>query len=256
MTEFKYLRIELKHHYALVTLDRGRANPINLDMLDELHICFNEITDDPEVKGVILTGKEDYFSVGVDVMEVFDYDHDMTEKFWSSLIQIMVKLAKFPKPLIAAISGHAPAGGCVLAIPADYRLMVAGDYTIGLNEIPLGIIVPENFFHMYAFWIEKHKAYQYLLEGKLLSVDEALKCGLVDQKCSSDELLFLAEQKLAHYLALIPEVFQTSKLNFRRELIRSMQIDWDRTLATFMDQWWSQPTRTTISKLIQSIKNK
>ena len=95
MSDFQFIKVEKKHRHVIITLNRGRANPLNLEMLDELHICFNELLDDDNIYGVILTGKEDFFSVGVDVIEVFDYDPDMTEKFWSSLTQLMIKMVKF-----------------------------------------------------------------------------------------------------------------------------------------------------------------
>jgi Delta3-Delta2-enoyl-CoA isomerase len=251
---YKYLKIKNKKVYMIITLSRGKSNPLNLEMLLELHDCFDQLKDDPTVPGVIITGQEHFFSVGVDVIEVYNYNREQSKKYWTALFSLMVKMAKFQKPLIAAISGHSPAGGCVLAIAADWRIMADGNYTIGLNEVPLGIIVPENFFHIYSFWLGRGKAYQYLLEGKLLSVDLALQNGLIDEKCALEDVLKKAEEKMKHYLQIIPNVFQTSKMNFRRELFAQLDINFDDSVEMFLDQWWSDETRTTIKSLIESLK--
>ena len=132
--------------------------------------------------------------------------------------------------------------------------MAEGNFTIGLNEIPLGIIVPENFFHIYSFWLGRGKAYQYLLQGKLLTVDQALHDGLIDEKCSTLDLLQKAEEKMKQYLRIIPNVFQTSKMKFRRELFEQLDIDFDDSVEMFLDQWWSDETRFTIKGLIDSLK--
>ncbi len=254
MSNYQTIQIEKNKNYTLITLSRGKSNPINLSMLQELHDCFDQLKNDEDVHGVIITGQEHFFSVGVDVIEVYNYDRGQSKKFWSLLFSLMVKMAKFQKPLIAALSGYSPAGGCVLAIPADWRIMADGDYTIGLNEVPLGIIVPENFFHIYSFWLGRGKAYQYLLEGKLLSVEEAIHVGLVDEKCMLEDLLQKAEKKMKQYLRIIPNVFQSSKMNFRRELFDQLDINFDDSVETFLDQWWSDETRATIRKLIESLK--
>jgi Delta3-Delta2-enoyl-CoA isomerase len=251
---YKYLNIENKKKYTIITLSRGKSNPLNLEMLEELHDCFNKLKDDASVPGVIITGQAHFFSVGVDVIEVYNYNREQSKKYWTALFSLMVKMAKFQKPLIAAISGHSPAGGCVLAIAADWRIMADGNYTIGLNEVPLGIIVPENFFHIYSFWLGRGKAYQYLLEGKLLSVDMALQNGLIDEKYALEEVLQKAEEKMKQYLRIIPNVFQTSKMNFRRELFAQLDINFDDSVEMFLDQWWSNETRATIKGLIESLK--
>ena len=251
---FKTIRTESKNKYTLVTLNRSKSNPINLEMLQELHACFDQLKNDANVPGVILTGQEHFFSVGVDVVEIYNYNRGQSKEYWSLLFSLMVKMTHFPKPLIAAISGHSPAGGCVLAITADWRIMADGDYTIGLNEVPLGIIVPEKFFHIYSFWLGKGKAYQYLLEGKLLNVEQALNIGLIDQKCAAQDVLRQAEEKMNQYLKIIPNVFQTSKLNFRRELFQQLDINFDDSVEIFLDQWWSTDTRAVIKGLIDSLK--
>src|SRR5690606_32452196 len=106
---------------------------------------------------------------GLDLITLFEYDEAKIHEFWESFIALIYDLAAFPKPSIAAITGHSPAGGCVLALCCDHRVMAEGDYIIGLNEVPVGIIVPQCIFELYSFWLGSARASKFLLEGKLLA---------------------------------------------------------------------------------------
>jgi 3,2-trans-enoyl-CoA isomerase len=206
-------QVVLKDKLAVLMLDRGRSNPINAEMVTELTAYVKNIVDDDNIGGLIITGKEGFFSAGLDLIEVYDYDEQKSREFWISFLNLQSVLVSFKKPMVAAISGHSPAGGCVLALCCDYRLMAAGKYIIGLNEIPVGIIVPESIFNLYAFCMGKRKAYQYLLEGKLLFVDEAFKDGLIDEVCDAADLMAAAEKKIRTYMNLNPVTWGQSKMN-------------------------------------------
>lgn len=256
MDHYKFLEIQSMGNYTIVTLNRKKSNPINLTVLQELDQCFDILTQDAKTNGVILTGQENYFSVGVDVIEVFNYNRDESAQFWTLLMHVMIKLFKFPKPFIAAIIGYAPAGGCILAIPADYRIMASGPFTIGLNEIPLGLAVPEPFFQIYSFWLGQHKAYQYLLDGKLLNTEEALNAGLIDEIVAPENVLAKAEEKMKQYLKIIPSVFRISKVNFRKSLIERFDKNSNDSMELFIEQWWSPETRKTIKQFVDQLQNK
>ncbi len=249
------LQLAVNDRVAVITLDRGRSNPINLEMIAELIQTIKNLEENDEVAGVILTGKENFFSSGVDLIEVYDYDEQKIRQFWVDLLQLQTALFSFKKPLVAAISGHSPAGGCVLAICCDYRVMAQGKFIIGLNEIPVGIIVPETICENYAFWIGKRKAYQYLLEGKLLSVDEALRDGLVDEVCEPEEVMAAAERKLRAYMKLNAATWSQSKLNLRGELIIKLNANKSASLDVMLKQWWAPETRQTLQYIIYNLKN-
>jgi Delta3-Delta2-enoyl-CoA isomerase len=205
---------------------------------------------------VILTGKEGFFSSGIDLIEAYDYNKEQSKEFWIDFLTLQHDLVSFKKPLVAAISGHSPAGGCVLAICCDYRVMVEGDFIIGLNEIPVGIIVPENIFDLYAFWIGKHKAYQYLMEGKLLKVKDAHDIGLIDKVSSQEDIMLAAEKKIKTYMQLNPVTWSQSKLNLRKGLIDKSNADQTATLNMMLKQWWAPETRKGLQMIIQNLKSK
>ena len=146
------LQIQEKEGYAILQLDRGRANPINQLMVDELLSALADIESNDTLNGLIITGKPNFFTAGLDIVELYNYDDEAMAKFWDDFMMLIHKLVAFKKPLIASITGHSPAGGCVIAICCDYRVMAKGKYTIGLNEIPVGITVPNSIFQLYAQW--------------------------------------------------------------------------------------------------------
>jgi len=250
------IQITINKRIAVITLDRGRSNPINHQMIKELAACMSDLENDDQVGGVILTGKPGFFSSGVDLMEAYDYDQQQSREFWADFFTLQTTLISFKKPMVAAITGHSPAGGCVLAICCDYRVMAEGEYIIGLNEIPVGIIVPEGIFKVYAFWIGKHKAYQFLLEGKLVNVNEALKIGLIDEVCPAENLMIQAEKKVRTYMQFNPVTWSQSKLNLRQKLISGGDTDQNTTLDQMQAQWWAPETRANLEMIIQNLKSR
>jgi 3,2-trans-enoyl-CoA isomerase len=188
-------------------------------------------------------------------MEVYNYNEEQSKDFWTSFMLMQTVLINFKKPFVTAITGHSPAGGCIIALCSDYRVMAAGQYIIGLNEIPVGIIVPDTVFHLYAFWLGSRKAYQYLLGGKLLTVEEALKDGLIDEVCAAEDILASAEKKVRAYMKLNPATWSQSKINFRKELSEKLQVDQSAALNRMLQQWWAPETRLTLQKIIDKLMN-
>jgi 3,2-trans-enoyl-CoA isomerase len=249
-------QLRITDRLATITLDRGRSNPINHQLVKDLTACIQELDADDNVGGVILTGKPGFFSSGIDLIEAYNYDEEQVKEFWTDFLALPAALASFKKPLVAAINGHSPAGGCIMVLCCDYRVMVEGPFIIGLNEIPVGIIVPDSIFNLYAFWLGTGKAYQYILEGKLLNVAEALKVGLIDETCTADELLALAERKVRTYVQFSPVTWGMSKMNMRKELISKLKQDQTGLLAAMLKQWWAPTTRKGLQKMIENLKSK
>jgi len=229
---------------------------MNEQMLDELKKMIISIEQEANIFGVILTGKHGFFTAGLDLIELYGYDEAQMKNFWTKFLDFIKILSSFKKPLISAISGHSPAGGCVLAICSDYRVMAEGDYIIGLNEVPVGIIVPDSIFELYAFWIGKAMAYRNLLEGKLMNPTEAKAIGLIDATNPIDSLMTLALKQMKVYLALEQTTWQQSKLNLRKALIEKMNEDQTETLEKLLKQWWSPSTRSILKTIIDNLQGK
>ena len=249
-------KITVKDRLAIIGLDRGRSNPINHKMVKELTAFIKTLENDDNIGGLILTGKEGFFSSGIDLIEAYDYNEEQSREFWVDFLAFQTALASFKKPMVAAISGHSPAGGCIMAICCDYRIMAEGKFVIGLNEIPVGIIVPDSVFNLYSFWLGQRKAYQYLIEGKLLNVNEALEAGLIDEICPPESIISHAEKKIRTYMQLNSVTWSQSKLNLRKDLIAKLNGDQTHTLNKMLEQWWSPSTRKGLQLMIQNLKSK
>ncbi|WP_299463677.1 enoyl-CoA hydratase/isomerase family protein [uncultured Microscilla sp.] len=250
------LQTTLKDGYAIVTLDRGRANAMNAQMVTELRQTIKAYSEDTKVGGVILNGKENFFSAGLDVIELYNYDNEEIKAFWESFFGMIYEMAAFRKPLVAAITGHSPAGGCVLAVCCDYRVMAEGKYQIGLNEVPVGILINESISSLYAMWLGERRAYQFLMEGKLMNVQEAAEYGLVDEVVAPDKVLEAAEAKMQQYLQFGKDVWQTSKLLLRYEVLDRIKRQEEAKLEATLNQWWNPATRQVLEQMIARLTKK
>ena len=247
------IKVTIREKSAVITLDRGKSNAINTEMVAELSQIIKSIEQDDSILGVIIGGKEGYFSAGLDLIELYNYNEAEIKTFWEDFLNLIGTLISFKKPLIAAISGHAPAGGCLLSLCCDYRIMAEGRYIIGLNEIPVGLIIPESIFAIYSFWIGKAKAYRYLLEGKLVSPATALEIGMVDEVVNLASILTAAERQMQKYIVLDANTWRQSKLNLRTELIQQISQDQTETIQILLSQWWSPQSRAIVSTIIKNL---
>jgi len=177
-------------------------------------------------------------------------------QFWKRFMQLVLQLASFPKPSVAAITGHSPAGGCVLALCCDYRVMAAGDFIIGLNEVPVGIIVPPGIFSLYSFWIGQALAYRSLLEGKLFKPEEALKIGLVDEITPFDRIQGAALRRIKVLTQFERNAWSATKLNLRQQLIQALAATTDDTIEQVLKQWWRPETRAILKTIIDNLTAK
>merc|ERR1712232_946437 len=114
----------------------------------------------------------------------------------------MGTLYSTPLAAVAAIDGHAPAGGCLLAASCDYRVMAEGKFGIGLNETQLGIVAPPWFVDVLAPLMGPRRTDRMLQLGQLLSPQQALECGLVDRLVDHGTALIRAHEELATYVAV------------------------------------------------------
>jgi 3,2-trans-enoyl-CoA isomerase len=251
------LEIIKKDGYAIVQLKRGKVNAINHQMVKDIRETITTLQADESIGGLILTGIPHFFSAGLDVIELYDYDETTMRQFLTDFSEMHVELVRFPKPLICAINGYSPAGGTVIALAADYRIMVNGDkYTIGLNEVAVNIQISENLVEAYAFWIGKALAHRYIMDGKLLMVKEALAAGLIDEAVSETELLPRAEQKMKHFLTAHPLILRNTKYKLRKSWLDNLNKNRMEELEQALQIWWSPEVRKRMKQFIDRLTKK
>merc|ERR1712127_924148 len=125
--------------------------------------------------------------------EMYQGKEDRLRQFWTALQDFWLRLYGSNKVYIAAINGHAPAGGCLMAMSCDYRIMTKGPYKMGLNETLLGIKAPFWFIDTMINTIGHRETEKALQLGKLYSPEEALAVNLVDELCEPNELMDKAQ---------------------------------------------------------------
>jgi Enoyl-CoA hydratase/carnithine racemase len=249
-----FIKVSKEERISHIFLDRGKSNAINGQMLEELGQAIAEASEDTSTEGIILHGKEGFFSAGLDLVALYECNEAESRQFWKSFMAVVRSLVGFSKPAIAAISGHSPAGGCVLALGCDARIMAEGDHVIGLNEVGVGIIVPESIFQLYAFWLGHARAYRYLLEGKLLNPQEALEVGLVDEVTSPRMLRTAAQRQLQRFMQYERNTWRESKLNMRKHLLAQFDADQEEAIKAVLRQWWAPTTRSIVRSIIDNLK--
>lgn len=255
-TNWQFIKKEGTEKMPVLRLSRPKANALNLDFIVEISRVFTELAHNEEVQAVVLTGEGKFFSAGLDVVEIARYDVARSEEFWHAFARMVEALALFPKPFVCAINGHSPAGGCIMAICADHRVMAEGPFTIGLNEVPVGIVVPEPVYLLYAQWLGPGRAYQYLISGRLLSPEEAYKVGLVDALVPQAQVLETAVGIASQYENLDPETFRKTKLNLRKAFVRSLEEGFEETYGETLRHWWSPGARRALESLVNRLVNK
>ncbi len=251
------LEITYKDEYAIVKMNRGKVNAINFEMVQELRDTFHEMEEDTNVKGVILTGQPHYFSAGLDLIELLQYDKSKIRDFFTSFSALYLELVQFRKPFISAISGHSPAGGCVLAITSDNRYMADSDtYVIGLNEVAVHIQISQNLTEVYAFWMGEGLASRYILEGKLLTAKEALAAGLVDELVPLEDVLERAEKQIKVYMRADQEILINTKRKLRKHLLDKLDLNAENSLKEASELWWKPEIRAKMKAYVARFSSK
>ena len=249
------IKIESRDQYDVLVLNRGRANPINNDMVTAIRSELKRVAQDDKVRGIIWTGNTPgFFSVGLDLKELYYYDEEQIAGFWENWDAMVMELIKFPKPMIAAINGYSPAGGCVLAVTCDYRLMAKGEkFVIGLNETAVGIAIPEYIYQIYAYWIGTRLAYYHLLRGSLLNPEEAKACHLVDELHEMEELLPAAEKEMKKILRAPDNILINAKRTMRAEMVERLENVPKADLKVKLSAWFDPKSRALMKMVVDSL---
>ncbi|XP_017120629.1 enoyl-CoA delta isomerase 1, mitochondrial [Drosophila elegans] len=185
-TKLTTVEVNDKTGIATLTMNRPPVNGLNLELLQDLKSSIDEIEGNKS-RGLILTSASStIFSAGLDILEMYKPDKDRIRAFWTQLQETWLALYGSSVPTAAAINGHSPAGGCLLATSCEYRVMLP-KFTIGLNETQLGIVAPKWFMSTFLSVLPQREAERALNQGRMFTTEEALKVGLIDETANSKE---------------------------------------------------------------------
>ncbi len=234
-------------------MDRPPANALDHELVGKLLAALDTVQAS-RASALVLTGRPGMFSGGLDVPALIDCKRPDIERFWQQFFLLTCRLAASPVPVIAALSGHAPAGGAVLALQCDYRIGVDGNFKIGLNEVQVGLPVPGTILLALEQVIGPRMARRISTRGTLLPMNEALAIGLVDELVDAESLMPTALTRARELLALPPVAMNTTRLAGKARLIEAYSNCSD--VATATDWWFSTETQTEMRKLVERLAKK
>lgn len=238
----EFVRLSVREGIAEVKLERGKVNALNGDVVRELRACLGQLSEDPAIRAAILTGTGKFFSFGFDIPEFLAYPKEAFAEYLGAFTALCRETFSHPKPLVAAINGHAVAGGCMLATACDARIMVRGNAKIGLNELGFGSSVFAGSVRMLAYWVGERRAQQMLFEGRLYPADEAKELGLVDAVTDEAELAAEARRAARQLADKDPAAFRSIKGLLRRRLADDMAGPDAASIEEFVEIWYSEAT--------------
>lgn len=247
------ITLESRDGVLIASLGRGKANAMNPAMLAELRAAVRQAEEDASVRALVFaSSRPRFFSSGFDVLEVFSYDRPQMHDFFGDFLELCEASARLPKPVVGAVSGHAFAGGAVLALACDARIFAAGPFGFALNEVNLGIMLPPGVMRMAIAAAGHEAARRLLLEGQTFSPEQSLACGLAAAVVDPEQTLGKA---LEHALML------GAKPAGAYALVKSSLLHFaghhgtDREhLPAFLDQWFSEECRASRTALADSLR--
>lgn len=244
-------RESLGEGVACLRMDRPPANALNLALVTQLDAALKDSLG-AGARALVLTGRPGMFSGGLDVPELMQLARPGVEAFWRAFFELNRALATCPVPVIAALSGHAPAGGAILALHCDFRIAAAGNFRMGLNEVQVGLPVPPTILVALGQLVGPRQARALAIRGALVPVADALALGMVDEVVPADELLARAAGVAGELLALPPVAMNTTRLNAKAELLDALVQADDARMAT--DWWFSPETQAGMERLVARLR--
>jgi Delta3-Delta2-enoyl-CoA isomerase len=252
----EFVRSERDGRLLVVTISRGKANALNSSVVEELHLVFQDAEQSDDIRGVVLASdRPKFFSAGFDVVEVFSYDRQTMHTFFGRFMDLYERMLRFPKPLVAAVSGHAYAGGAVLALACDARVMARGDFGFALNEINLGIVLPPGMIRMVAQAVGATGAREMVVGGQTLTSQRALELGLAVETADPNDTLARSKAQAEELAAKPPAAFKAIKRLFL-ESTGQHPVGNDREwLDQFIEYWFSAECMERKQALIDSLRS-
>jgi enoyl-CoA hydratase len=243
--------IDLEDRGVVTTLRmvRGKGNALHIDLVTALLDALDRLERGPARAGII-TGQGNVFGAGVDLPALADGGADYVRRFVPLLQRLFQRLATFPKPLVAAINGHAIAGGAIIMLACDQRLLARGTARIGLTEIRVGVLFPAWALEIVRFTTPPPHFATLITTGRTFLPEEALLRGLVDELVEPADLAARAHTVAEELAALPPAIFTATKLAVRRPLLEAAERQADLTDAPLLEQWCSPDTLRQVREFV------
>jgi enoyl-CoA hydratase len=231
-----------KGSIAILKLAHGKANTMDIELCQAVIEAFGQLRTS-SVLAVVLTGQGGIFSAGVDLVRLSEGGPAYVRKFLPVLNAMFDTVFRFPKPMVAAINGHAIAGGCVLACCADRRLMAQGNGRIGVTELLVGLPFPALAFEIMRFVTASRYFPQAIYAGETCLPDEGARRGWVDEVVTPADLIDRSVAAAQSLAALPAATFVMTKRQMHLPVIERMERE-GRGIDNAVTDFWAKPEAT------------
>ena len=243
------LKLKKEEGIATITLNRPPVNALNDQVIEELKADFDVLRADDAMKVVVLMGEGSFFSFGFDVPGFMSYSKEDFSFFVESYSAMIKEIFMFPKPVVAAINGHAVAGGCILALACDFRLIKSGKTKIALNEMTFGSTLFSCVTETLKYVVGDRTSEEILYSGKMNSAEEALELGIVDKIANENEFESVLEHIARDFAHKDLKAFLSIKMMLKRETLNKIVQYEKETITEFVEIWYSESTRKQLEKI-------
>ena len=235
-------------------LNRPPANALSPELIVALTQAI-ESAPKEAARALVLSGTPGRFSGGLDVPLLLTLDRKAMIGLWRGLYGLLRALACSPIPIAAAITGHAPAGGTVLPLFCDRRIMAQGDWKIGVNEVQVGISLPPVIISALKRQVGARGAENLSVSGILISPAEAASIGLVDEITEPENVVQRAVEWCNSLLALPPHAMSITRRKARADLVALFDRIESET-EEMIEGWWSEETQSTLRAVAERLGRK
>lgn len=246
------VRTEVRDEVTLLTLDRPKANAFSPELVAGLSKALAASED---ARAVVLgSAIPGMFSAGWDLPRIVDADRPAMEEFVSAFCDLVRELFVFGPPLVAALPGHAIAGGLIVAMGADERLAARGKAKFGLSEVVLGVSVPQCLMEPFRHVVGARHMERLAATGENVGVEEALAIGLIDRVVPAEELADRAFERARFLAGLAPEAHAAIKRRSRAAAVA--RFDQARDHDPFLDLWFGKDARFRIKDMVARLTSR
>lgn len=245
--------IEHDHRIRELKLARPPVNALDPGLIAALRRAIEQAPADG-AEALIISGAPGMFSAGLDIPALLQLDRAGMRAFWSDFFGVCMALARSPVPVVAAVTGHSPAGGAVLALFCDYRVMARGDFRIGLNEVQVGLTVPDCIQAAMRRLAGAHRAERLLVAGALLDPEAARAAGTIDEVVDPDQVVAHATAWLARLLELPRRAMLDTRALARADLAHLFDDPASLPVEAFLDGWFAPDTQATLHALVDRLR--
>jgi len=238
-----------------IQLNRPPANALSPELVEMLIETLGDAGK--EARAVVVSGLPGMFSAGLDIPLLIQMDRDDMSTFWFRFLYLLKTIANMPVPTAFAMTGHAPAGGIVMAIFGDYRIMPRGEFKTGMNEVQVGLAVPFPVYQALVRTTGRHAAERILVAGEIMTSEKALEIGMIDELADDPAAVVArAIEWCESHLALPQAAMLASRKMARTDLHEHFDNSSHMGVEMFVDLWFSDSTQDALKALLGRLANK